>query len=124
MDWYFTIGTERKGPADLKEVKRLIEKGILAQSDFIWNATLGEKWIKISEVPILSRTAISGGHKKNSANVIDGKPSTAHIKRRMRLIKIVIAIAILTAALIIYKQLSQEKSAERSSTAAKVLPPS
>ena len=106
MDWYFTIGTEKKGPVDLQEVKRLISRGVLNNSDFVWNATMGEQWKPISEVPILSSHAISTTQQMSSNTVIDGKPSSAHFERRTKIIKILVVIAIIIAAVIIFKRMS------------------
>jgi hypothetical protein len=53
VDWYYIVKGEKKGPVEAEVIKSLITDKVLTASDLVWNSTMGDKWAKIQEVPIL-----------------------------------------------------------------------
>ena len=54
MDWYYMLKGERKGPADLDELRKLIDDGTLTHDDRVWNQAMGDQWSKIADVVVLA----------------------------------------------------------------------
>ncbi len=52
MDWYYTVGDERRGPLPEEELSSLVSNGAIGPEDLVWNETM------IDWVPV--RTAFAG----------------------------------------------------------------
>ena len=51
MDWYYAVGSERKGPVSEAELRERAMKGQLSPTDLVWNETMGDQWAEASTVP-------------------------------------------------------------------------
>lgn len=49
MDWYYTAGTERKGPMDEATLRAMIASGEIARDALLWNPILPD-WIPCSQI--------------------------------------------------------------------------
>lgn len=54
MDWYYSQNRERKGPVELEALKELVANGTLSKNSLVWNQSMGEKWSRVGDIPVLA----------------------------------------------------------------------
>ena len=55
MQWHYELNGERRGPVDEDEVRELLAGGKLTRTSYVWNASCGDHWVRLGEVPELVR---------------------------------------------------------------------
>ena len=51
--WYYTLNNQQVGPVDEKEIKKLVDSGVINQATMLWtNGMAG--WAPISQTPLAS----------------------------------------------------------------------
>jgi uncharacterized membrane protein YhaH (DUF805 family) len=54
--WYYSAGTERKGPYPASQVRALVDAGTLDDQTLFWTAGMAN-WVPLRETPFASRTS-------------------------------------------------------------------
>jgi hypothetical protein len=61
MEWYYLADNKQEGPTNVETLKKLTQSGALKSSDYVWNETMGEKWARVADVPILGAVQATTG---------------------------------------------------------------
>lgn len=54
MQWYYARGNDRKGPVEEEQIRELITLNVITAEDLVWNESMGEQWLPVSEVPVFA----------------------------------------------------------------------
>lgn len=60
MNWYYAVGTERKGPIDQTEFDRLVQSGSIAPETLVWREGMAD-WRPYREIGAIASPASFGG---------------------------------------------------------------
>ena len=62
--WYYTLNNQQVGPVDEKEIKKLVDSGVINQATMLWtNGMAG--WAPISQTPLAS---LNGGRSSSASD--------------------------------------------------------
>jgi uncharacterized membrane protein len=51
MQWYYAVNGQQVGPVEQEILEGLIRDGKVKPDDLVWNASMGNQWVKASTVP-------------------------------------------------------------------------
>jgi len=53
VKWYYARDNDKKGPFEERQLKQLIATKVVLPDDLVWNESMGEQWLPLSDVPEL-----------------------------------------------------------------------